>query len=209
MKKKYKRVLRLIIILIIIVVALIIASKLLKKDTEESQIKVLDSISNYSYTLDERDSALMKDTYNELKKVLKVNEIDYEEYAKLLSKLFVIDLFTMNNKVNKYDVGSVEYVYPAAKENFQMNVEDTIYKHIENNSNGKRKQELPVVKSVDVNSTNETTFTINEVEFTAYEINLTWNYEKNLGYDNEATITIVKENDKLYVVSYEVGDIDE
>ena len=209
MRKKYKRMLKVLIFLIGVVLILMVAYRFLKKDNDEAIIKVLDSINNYNYTLDERDSSLMKDTYNELKKTLKEKEIDYEEYAKLLAKLFVIDLFTMNNKVNKYDVGSLEYVYPSAQENFQINVEDTIYKTIENNSNGKRRQELPVVKSVNITSIDEATYTINEVELESFIINLTWNYEKNLGYDNKATITVVKENDKLYVVSYKVGDVSE
>lgn len=209
MRKKYKRMLKVLIFLIGVVLILMVAYRFLKKDNDEAIIKVLDSINNYNYTLDERDSSLMKDTYNELKKTLKEKEIDYEEYAKLLAKLFVIDLFTMNNKVNKYDVGSLEYVYPSAQENFQINVEDTIYKTIENNSNGKRRQELPVVKSVNITSIDEATYTINEVELESFIINLTWNYEKNLGYDNKATITVVKENNKLYVVSYKVGDVSE
>lgn len=208
MKKKYRIPLIIFVLLIIVVVGLLLY-KTLFSENEKSNIKIVDSIDNFNYTLDERDSKLMKDTYNELKKVLKAKDIDFEEYAKTLSKLFVIDLFTMNNKINRYDVGGAEYVYPDARENFKMNVRDTIYKTIINNSKGKRKQELPIVSSVDVTDIKETEYNYGDKKMSGYNIELNWNYEKELGYDTKATITLVKDNDMLYVVEYVAGDTHE
>ena len=128
MKKKYKILLIVIIVLIIVIIATIVAFKFLKGSEPAEPVKVVDRIDNFDYTLDDRDTELMKNTYNELKTVLSSDEIDYEKYAEILSKLFVIDLFTMDNKVNRYDVGSTEYVYPDSVDNFKTNVEDTIYK---------------------------------------------------------------------------------
>ena len=70
MKKKYKIFLIIIIILIILIVAAIIAFKLLKNNKPAEPVKVVDSIDNFNYTLDDRDTELMKNTYNELKEVL-------------------------------------------------------------------------------------------------------------------------------------------
>lgn len=206
MKKKFKIPLVILIFLIIIIIILI-AMGVLKNTKEETKVKVLDSIDNYGYTLDERDSKLMKDTYNELKETLKAKDINEEEYAKNIAKLFVIDLFTLDNKINKYDVGSVEYVYPDVQENYKLNVEDTIYKIILNNSNGKRKQDLPKVKSVEVTDFKVSKFQLNEEELDSFEVSIKWDYEKNLGYDDKAIITLVKKNQLLYVVEYVVmGD---
>ena len=204
MKKKYKIALILIIILIIIV-TLFMALKFFLKNEPAEPVKVVDSIENFSYTLDDRDTELMKNTYNELKEVLN-NDIDYEKYAELLAKLFVIDLFTMNNKVNRYDVGSTEYVYPDSVDNFKTNVEDTIYKTMENNSNGKRKQDLPEVKSITLEEIIEDTYAIGEETYDSYVVSLSWEYVTDYGYDDTATITLIELNDQLYVTEYVTGE---
>ena len=205
MKKKYKLGLILIATLIVLILVITIIF-LLKGDKKVEKTKVVDSINNYSYTLDDRDTKLMKETYNELKDILNKDQIDYEAYAKTLAKLFVIDLFTMNNKINKYDVGSTEYVYLESVDNFKLNVEDTIYKSMEDNSDGKRKQDLPEVISVDVANIEEVEFEIKEEIENVYEVNLTWQYEKDLGYDDDATIKLLNVDDKLYVVEYATGE---
>lgn len=206
MKKKYKILLIVIIILIIVIIAAIIAFKFLKGSEPAEPVKVVDSIDNFDYTLDDRDTELMKNTYNELKTVLSSDEIDYEKYAEILSKLFVIDLFTMDNKVNRYDVGSTEYVYPDSVDNFKTNVEDTIYKSMENNSDGKRRQDLPEVSSIDNTSVETSTFTIGEEEHESFVVNINWSYVSDLGYDDNATIILIELNEKLYVVEYVTGE---
>ena len=206
MKKKYKILLIVIIVLIIVIIAAIVAFKFLKGSEPAEPVKVVDSIDNFDYTLDDRDTELMKNTYNELKTVLSSDEIDYEKYAEILSKLFVIDLFTMDNKVNRYDVGSTEYVYPDSVDNFKTNVEDTIYKSMENNSDGKRKQDLPEVSSIDNTSVETSTFTMGEEEHDSFVVNINWSYVSNLGYDDNATITLIELNEKLYVVEYVTGE---
>ena len=206
MKKKYKILLTILIILIIIIVAAIIVFKVFQGSSTAEPVKVVDSIDNFDYTLDDRDTELMKKTYNELKDILTASDIDYEKYAQALAKLFVIDLFTMDNKVNRYDVGSTEYVYPDSVENFKTNVEDTIYKTMKNNSNGKRKQKLPEVSAIDESNVETSTFTIGEDEYESYIVKLSWSYEKDLGYDKNATITLIPLNEKLYVVEYVTGE---
>ena len=42
---------------------------------QKNNVKVIDSIVDFSYTLDERDTKLMKDNYQELKNILKEIEI--------------------------------------------------------------------------------------------------------------------------------------
>ena len=206
MKKKYKILLIVIIVLIIVIIAAIVAFKFLKGSEPAEPVKVVDRIDNFDYTLDDCDTELMKNTYNELKTVLSSDEIDYEKYAEILSKLFVIDLFTMDNKVNRYDVGSTEYVYPDSVDNFKTNVEDTIYKSMENNSDGKRKQDLPEVSSIDNTSVETSTFTIGEEEHESFVVNINWSYVSDLGYDDNATITLIELNEKLYVVEYVTGE---
>lgn len=204
MKRKYKISLYVLLLLILVIGCLFILSYFNKGDS--TNVKIVDTIDNFSYTLDERDTKLMKDTYNDLKKTLKAKDIDYEEYAKYLAKLFVIDLFTLDNKINKYDVGGIEYVYPDAKDNFTINVEDTLYRHILNNSNGKRKQKLPVVSDVEIEDIEEKEYVYNETTLEGFLVTLKWDYEVDLGYDKEATINIVRKDNMLYVAEYAVGE---
>lgn len=209
MKKKYKYPLLLLILVIIVIVGLILFKLFFAKDEVKNNVKVIDSIVDFSYTLDERDTKLMKDTYEELKNILKEREIDYDEYAKVLAKLFVIDLFTMDNKINKYDVACLEYVYPDNLENFKTNVEDTIYKLMEDNTYGKRTEKLSIVNNVEITNEKESTFKINEEEVPSYVVTLNWTYDKDLGYDKNATITMIKKDKKLYVVEYKAGAVNE
>ena len=209
MKKKYKYPLLLLILVIIVIVGLILFKLFFAKDEVKNNVKVIDSIVDFSYTLDERDTKLMKDNYQELKNTLKEREIDYKEYAKVLAKLFVIDLFTMDNKINKYDVACLEYVYPDNLENFKTNVEDTIYKLMEDNTYGKRTEKLSIVNNVEITNEEESTFKINEEEVPSYVVTLNWTYDKDLGYDKNATITMIKKDKKLYVVEYKAGAVNE
>lgn len=204
MKKKFKYPLIAIGIIMLVLIGLISFKTFFNSDI--SEVKVIDNISDYSYTLDERDTEYMKSVYNELKSVLKEKDIDEEKYASNLAKLFVIDLFTLDNKINKYDVASLEYVYPENIENFKLNVENTLYKAIEDNTYGKRNQDLPIVKMVDVIDVKEDSFLIKEEEVSSYVVSLNIEYEHDLGYDKEATVTVIKSDKKMYVVEYK-GEI--
>lgn len=86
MKNKFK--FPLVIIFIIVLILLIAGGMfILKKSKDEpSKIKVLDVIDGFSYELKENDTELKKTIFKELEKLLKSKDVNYEEYAKLLSK---------------------------------------------------------------------------------------------------------------------------
>ena len=208
MKKKYKLSLTILAIFIICIIGLFIGRNFLFNDAKNN-VKVVDSIVDFSYTLDERDTLLMKENYKELKSVLKKEDIDYLEYAQLIAKLFIIDLYTLDNKINKYDVASLEYVYPDSLDNFKLNVEDTLYKTIEDNTYGKRNEELPIVNSIEVTNVTESSFNLNEEDVNSYVVALTWDYEKDDGYDKNGIVTLIKKDKKVYVVEYKAGAVNE
>ena len=146
-----------IIITLILVTVILVGGGsivfLLSRGTDESTepkvtVTELDNIEDYGYRLEDRDTALYKENFNLLAEELKKEEVSFEEYAKLLSKLYVMDLYTISNKINQYDVGSLDFVSPDVRENFEKKVKDTIYKYVEDNTYGKRSQEMPEVKSI-------------------------------------------------------------
>lgn len=172
-----------------------------KKDETSNETNITE-INGYGVTLTNNDTALYKTEFEMLKANLESENIDYQEYAKSIAKLYIIDLYTINNKVNKYDVGGLEFVYEGAKDNYVTNVTDTLYKYVEDNSKNKRKQELPVVSSINVESINEATYKVNSenITYNAYKIKVTWDYEKDLGYDKTAEVIIINKDNHLYVV---------
>lgn len=172
-----------------------------KKDELNNETNITE-INGYGITLTDNDTALYKTEFEVLKANLESENIDYQEYAKSIAKLYIIDLYTINNKVNKYDVGGLEFVYEGAKDNYVTNVTDTLYKYVEDNSKNKRKQELPVVSSINVESINEATYKVNSenITYNAYKIKVTWDYEKDLGYDKTAEVIIINKDNHLYVV---------
>ncbi len=206
MKKKKKK--RVIMILLVIIILVIVIGFLIFRHHEsgasEPITRVVDSIDKYGYTLDDRDTTLMKDTYKELKEVLNAQEMSYEEYAKNITELFIIDLFTINNKKNKYDVGGSEYVYPDAVANFKLNVENTIYKTVKTKE--EKNKDFPEVKSIDVANVTTGKYSIGEDEYDSFIVEVTWEYQKELGYDKKATVTSILKDDYIYIVEYSIGE---
>lgn len=158
-----------------------------------------DTIKGYDYTLKSNDTKLYEDEFKALKANLE-GDINYDEYAVSVAKLFVIDLYTINNKINKYDTGGVSFVYPDGRDNYKLNVQDTIYKYVEDNTNGKRTQNLPEVSSVIVKDSKKDTYKIGDNSFEAYKINLEWSYVQDLGYDKTGEIILIKKDKNIYVV---------
>ena len=141
-RRKKKRVVNFFKIIVTIVIVGVIIFIFYTKYPFKNNHKV-DDIRGYHYAIENRDSKLMKDNFALLKDVLLSQEIDYEKYAEYLSKLFVIDLYTLSNKNNKYDIGGTEYVYPDNVNSYKLKAQDTLYKYLENKD--ERKQNLPTV----------------------------------------------------------------
>lgn len=165
--------------------------------------KEVESIGLYGYSLHDRDSSTYKDTFKELSKALSTDNIDYKNYATLASKLFIMDLFTLDNKLGSTDIGGLQFIHKDLKENFKENMGDTIYKFVEINVDGKRTQELPVVKEVTVLDVLETKYTYNNKDYPAYVVTANWEYEKDLGYQKSMKITFIKDKNILYIVKGE------
>jgi len=205
MSKKKKIIIISIIIAILIlagvITTLIILKNKKKEETSVKTIEVLDSIKGYNYKLEDRDTELYKKKFLELKELLESKEIDEEKYAILVAELFAIDLYTIDNKNTKYDVGALDFIYPEEQEKFKNKVTDSMYKLVEDNSTNNRKQELPVVSDTEIIEITKMEYEKSGTVFDGYNINLELSYEKNLGYDNSIEIIIIEEENVLYVVS--------
>ena len=206
MRKRYKIGLIVISVLLVIVISLGVLKIFFNKGEElkkEANVSnVISNITDYGYTLDDRDTDYMKDTFHELEDILSASEVDYHLYADTLAKLFVIDFYTLDNKINKYDVGSLEYILSSKVDMFRQKAVDTIYRDILDNTYRDRIQDLPEITNVTVLNTEDVTFTLNEEEVNAIKVTMNYEYKEDLGYDTEGTIYFVRNAQKLEVASY-------
>ena len=201
MNKKTKKILLIICIVVLIYfIGGIFYSNKPKKKTVKKEVKQSLTIKGFNYILYEDDLDIYKSEFKLLKKNLENKEIDYEEYAKSISKMFIISLYSLDTKDNMYDVGGVEFIYPDYVENYKLNVQNTLYKYMKDNSDNKRNQILPTVSKVTVDSIESTKFTFNDKTYDGYKTKSKIEYVEDLGYDKEAEIILVRDDKYLYIV---------
>ena len=178
----------LILIAIIAIYAIVVAIP--SKNNKDEGIENI----NDKYILYKRDSSLYKENFDRLRTILENSEIDYKEYAETIVKLFVIDFYTLNNKDDNNDIGGLQYVHSDLKDNLVLNASSTMYKYI-NTIN-----DLPSVKSITSIDTKETTYKINDKDYSAYAITINWEYDKDLGYEKQGTFIVINDNGDLSIV---------
>lgn len=198
--KKKKVLITILIVLFIYFVGGIVYGFIKPKVSKKGRVLNNVQIKGFNYLLSEDDPKIYKDEFNILKKNLESSNINYLEYAHSISKMFLIDLYNLSGKKNMYDVGGVEFVYPDNVDNYKLNVTNTLYKYMIDNSDGKREQVLPTVSGVNVTSDEETTFKIKDVEYNGYKLNLEISYVEDLGYDKVVELILVRKDKYLYVV---------
>lgn len=210
--KRKKRKIKLLLFIIVLIAAGVLVYMALnpgKKESNEPIKKVVDEIKNFDYTVAETDSKLFKTEFKNLKKILSEKEIDNKEYATEIAKLFIIDFFTLDNKVSKNDVGGVQFVYSGYKTSFIDKARDEFYRYVKSNLDKNRSQELPTVKTIEAESTEEIAASseLSGEAFgaitEAFKVKLSWTYDKDLGYQSSATVVVIKDEDKFSVAKME------
>ena len=197
----------LLLLLVAVIVIVIIVLPNFKKSENVTEETIVDEIKNFNYTVNENDTKLFKTTFDELKKILAEKNVDGEKYAETISKLFIIDFFSLDNKTSKNDIGGVQFVYSSYKASFVDYARDGIYKQVINNIDTNESQNLPLVDSVEVVSINKVSpssiFNLeelaNDTEEDAYEVTINWTYENSDDFQTSSVLTIVKDGDNLSI----------
>lgn len=197
-KKKSKiKIIIIFVVIILLGLGIFFGYKYISKMNEPKkvvEVKELDNLKDYGYTLTDKDSKYFEKEYENLKKILTSGEVNEEEYAKQVAKMFTIDLYTLSTKINKYDVGGLEYYYVDKKDMFEKKVMDTLYSTLLDDTYGDREQVLPEVTNVEIVSNEKTTYLLDEDEVNGYLVKLKITYDSDMGYDDEASIVICKED---------------
>lgn len=205
MSKKLKRILIICLLVVITAVAVFLYVKMNKKSEKKitEEVKEVDVIQTkeFDYVLYDNKSDLYQEHFKKLKDILLKDQLDDLEYAKTISELFVIDFYSLYDKKTNTDVGGLDFILEDIKENFTLKATDTIYKYIESNVYGERKQSLPKIVSVEVKNIvpkNVNSNTINDEKGYSSTVSIT--YETDLGYPKEVNLTLVHKDNKIYVL---------
>lgn len=202
LKKKYK----IILIVLLVIIAGTLAFLGYKKffgTPAVKEAKVLNTIKDYDYVLKDNKSKKYQSLFKDLVKILEEKEVDYEKYASKLAEMFIVDFYSLDDKTAKTDVGGVDIVHPTALNNFLENAENTYYKYVESNIYNNRKQSLPEVNTVTINSVEQTHYTYGDTtDEEAYLVKVNWDYtdEEFSEYQKEASLIFVHVDKKLYLV---------
>ncbi len=200
--KKRKKLIILLIVLVLIALLLFGVYKLFTSFTSKNEITILHEIDGYGYKLEDRDYPIYKNIYDDLEIILDESEIDYEKYAESIGKLYLIDLYTLDNKISKYDVGGAEFVLNTFVDNYTLKVSDTMYKELSLNNDS----DLPEVTDISLVNLEEAEYEIGEDKYSGYTLDFVWEYKKDLGYDYSASVIIINKEDKLYVVEHTTSE---
>ena len=206
-KRKAKKGLFVIIILLLIAILaiIIVPKKLKKKKPEQNQVvEVVDKIDNFEYELKDNETKYYNELFEKLKKLLSEENYEEEEYAALIGQLFLVDFYDLDSKVMKSDVGGTQFVYNDYRSDFEKGATTTVYKYVESNVYGDRKQDLPIVKNVEKTEITTKTYKSDMVtDNNAYNIKFKIEYSKDLGYPKDVQLILVHNETKLEIVSME------
>ena len=87
-----------------------------------------EEIEGYGYILKPTRNDRYKEMFHQLERILSEKKIDEKAYVTQISKMFIMDFYTLNDKLASTDVGGIDFVHTNAKTNFLEKAENTVYK---------------------------------------------------------------------------------
>lgn len=201
--KKTKKIIIIILILILIFLLTIIIypNKTKNNNNPNNEIKITDKMEEYDYYLKDNATTYYKTLFKELKNTLNSKDISMDEYAKLVAKMFITDLFTLDNKISSNDIGGLQFIYKDYEEDFIKIAQTTLYSSVESNIYNDRVQKLPIVNEVVIENINNSTFEYNNKNYSSYNIEVNIKYNEDLNYPKKYNLILIQEDNYLYVVS--------
>ena len=173
-----------------------------KKDEPINISKVENTIEKYGYAINDNASDYYKSEFEILKELAKNDDATEEDIVKQVAKLYVIDLLSLQEKINKYEVTCSQYFYSDKRSMNTQKIIDNFYNLIQDNAYNDRKQELPSVKNVEITNYDTDKYKMNDTTVNSYDVTLKVEYQKDLGYDKNVAVTLVKDGNNYSIVTY-------
>ena len=215
-KVKFGRILILLLIVCLLAYLGVLAyEKINVKEVKTKKVKNISTIKEYDYVLKENAFAYYKKLFKKLDSVLSKEDVDEEEYLELVDNL-CNTIRTLNKQYKldyekdwsnmvitiKDDVGGVQFVYKNYQSDFEKFAMDSVYKIVESNVYGNRRQNLPIVEEVKCNKVKNETFKYNDSsDENAYVMNFDIKYKEDLGYQTEGSLIVIHSGKKLEVAA--------
>ena len=202
LKKKIRNTL-IVLFVIMVGIGSYFLYKNILEDPTQKEIKVVNKIDKYGYELKDNKPKKYKEMFEELKEILTQKEVNEEKYVKKISEMFIYDFYSLNDKTSKTDIGGVDFVYSGIRENFLKNAQDTYYKYVENNIYDNRKQSLPVVSNITIDSVDKESYEYEDKsDDEAYNVKVSWTYtdDKYTEYQKDAKLVFIHDDIKLSLV---------
>lgn len=200
-KKKKVKLRKGRVLAVILVIGVLLGLFYFKTRGELQVITVVSTIDNYEYSLESNATRIFKKYYKELEEEIKDSKIDEEKYASLVAKLFVIDYYTLDNKVTNKNIGGVQFIHSNLKDKFINEASTTIYKYVKSDLYGTRRQKLPEVNDVEIIDVKSIQYNNGDyVDDNAYEVIVKVGYVRDYDYPEEVTLKLIHEDMKLSIV---------
>ena len=113
-KKKYiiKTTLMLVALFLVVGTGLYFYGRMNRKKDEPVNVsKVENTIEKYGYAINDNASDYYKSEFEILKELAKNDDATEEDIVKQVAKLYIIDLLSLQEKINKYEVTCSQYFY--------------------------------------------------------------------------------------------------
>ena len=176
-KKAKRRIIMFLVIVLLVILGILLWKQLSNTEPQVKETKIVSKIDKYGYKLKDNKPTTYKKLFKELETILNEKTVDEEKYVSKISEMFIYDFYSLDDKTAKTDIGGVDFVYPAARENFLKNAQNTYYKYVENNIYGNRNQKLPIADKMEVVSVEKTPFAYGEqTDEEAYKVTIKWDY---------------------------------
>lgn len=202
-KKKNNKIIFILSIVIVFLLASIGLWIVFRTDDNnnvaDKPVQIKDNMENYDYYLTDNATSYYEELYDDLKKILNEETVDDKAFAETIAKLFITDVFTLDNKVSSSDIGGLQFIHSKFKDDFINIAKTTLYSSVQNNIYGNRKQKLPIVTNVEIKNSKTSTFTYKKNTYDSYIINTSIGYKTDLGYPSSYKVTLIK-NDKYWQI---------
>ena len=124
------------ILLIIITFILITLFKPSNNNNTKEPVQIKDNMENYDYYLTDNATSYYEELYGQLKNILNEDTVDDKSFAETIAKLFITDVFTLDNKISSSDIGGLQFIHSKFKDDFISIAKTTLYSSVQNNIYG-------------------------------------------------------------------------